>query len=107
MSARRHRWGAPVRYDAHQNPNGCAQTERACLNGCGVVRITVHPPEGFPWIEWRTGDPGQRQVRRSATPPCAAQPSPPSVNTDSLSSRAPAVQGVCTHESRNPHGTRR
>jgi hypothetical protein len=57
------------KFFAHHN--GIALVpERACLNGCGVVRITVHPPQGFPWVEWRTGDPGQSQQRWSGTPPC-------------------------------------
>lgn len=65
-----HKWGAPVRYEPHENENGCAQTERTCQK-CGLVRITVHPPQGLPWLEWRTRDAGQMQL--SSTPPCLPQ----------------------------------
>lgn len=74
MIAPRHKWGEPLRFAAEDCPNGCEQTERRCLNGCGTVRITVHPPNGRAWIEWRTSDPGHAQRQLPATPPCRAEP---------------------------------
>lgn len=70
MTVPRHKWGEPIRFAAEESPRNCEQTERACLNGCGTVRITVHPPQGLPWVEWRTSDPGQGQRRMAASPPC-------------------------------------
>jgi hypothetical protein len=47
--------------------DGCARNERTCFK-CGVVRITVMPPHGYPWHEWRTKDGGM--YVGEATPPC-------------------------------------
>lgn len=69
MTATHHKWGDPLRFAPEDCPNGCAQTERRCLK-CGVVKITVHPPQGQVWTEWRTGDSGQYQMQLSVTPPC-------------------------------------
>lgn len=54
-----HRWSDPARfYD---------RTLRHCRNGCGVVKITVHPPHGFPWTEfWR----GTDRIETEGTPAC-------------------------------------
>ena len=54
-----HRWGKRVPLEH--------QTERTCVR-CGLVKVTVHPPLGLPWREWRM--PGQVQVQLEATPPC-------------------------------------
>jgi hypothetical protein len=64
----RHRWGesqfVPRNPDLARND----QTERVCIN-CGLVRITVHPPQGFPWREWR--DRGSSiQYTADRTPEC-------------------------------------
>lgn len=64
-----HKWGAPIRFPAEESPRNCEQTERTCLR-CRIVKITVHPPHGPVWTEWRTGDAGQYQMQLSATPPC-------------------------------------
>ena len=72
MTDPRHKWSDPVRYEADDTANGCAQTERRCLT-CGLVKITVHPPQGLPWTEWRTGDAGQYQIQLSTTPPCRGE----------------------------------
>lgn len=62
----RHRWGE--RFTRLENtPSGCPQSERVCAH-CGLVRITVHPPHGLPWREWRPKDGPQMQFE--ATPPC-------------------------------------
>lgn len=54
----RHSWGAPQRFPY--------KTERSCVNGCGIVKVTKH--EGVrPWIEfWRDGE----RIEGEGTPPC-------------------------------------
>ncbi len=65
----RHRWGERfTRLDG--TPSGCAQSEAICI-GCGLVSVTVHPPQGFPWREWRPKDGPQMQFEQ--TPPCLAE----------------------------------
>lgn len=57
--AQRHRWGEPVRF-AHK-------TERECLNGCGIVKVTRH--EDDIWTEfWRGGE----RIFSNHTPVCEA-----------------------------------
>jgi hypothetical protein len=57
-----HRW---IRHD--ESPDGNSRTERTC-SLCQMVKITVHPPRGLPWREWRPHD-GQLWGG-TATPPC-------------------------------------
>lgn len=61
-SARRHRWGEGVLVGEYLD-----RTERTCVH-CGLVKITVHPPQGWPWREWRTRE-GKRWEGEN-TPPC-------------------------------------
>lgn len=56
----RHRWGDPARFDH--------KTERACLNGCGIIKVTRHEGRQH-WIEfWREG--AVEPMRCERTPPC-------------------------------------
>ncbi len=48
--------------------DGNERTERTCQN-CGLVKITVHPPHGFPWREWRMRG-GDETIALTTTPPC-------------------------------------
>lgn len=64
-----HRWGERVTV-RDTTPTGCPQGERTCAR-CGLVRVTVHPPGGFPWREWRPKD--GPQIRLSTTPPCVGE----------------------------------
>lgn len=59
---RRHRWGEGVLVGEYLD-----RTERTCAL-CGLVKITVHPPQGWPWREWRTRE-GKRWEGEN-TPPC-------------------------------------
>jgi cytochrome c5 len=59
------------RLAASDSPDGCARNERTCMN-CHMVKITVIPPHGYPWTQWRTRD-GQVWVGE-ATPPCIVVP---------------------------------
>jgi len=74
-SSTRHRWGE--RFTRLENtPSGCPQSERTCQRpGCGLVKITVHPPQGLPWREWRPKD--GPQMALSSTPPCLVDEAPP------------------------------
>jgi hypothetical protein len=61
-SAKRHRWGEPVRFER--------KTERECLNGCGTIKVTRHENEGGfdrHWVEfWRD----QEKIPGKGTPAC-------------------------------------
>lgn len=70
MSSPRHgRWINEKRIPASESHDGNERTERACER-CGLVKITVHPPYGFPFRQWRTvaGEKWQGEL----TPPCIA-----------------------------------
>jgi hypothetical protein len=72
LVTKKHRWDRDKwRYlDGHESPDGNSRTERPCGN-CGLVKITVHPPHGNSWREWRTKG-GQVYVG-DATPPCLGE----------------------------------
>jgi hypothetical protein len=62
------------RLAAVEFPDGNGRTLKACCK-CHLVKVTVHPPHGFPWNEWQ--HPNGRSFKCGATPPC--QPSKPEV----------------------------
>jgi hypothetical protein len=62
ISPRKHEWGDPERLGEYAE-----RTERICVL-CGLVKITIHPPRGLPWREWRTR--AGRTWQGVATPPC-------------------------------------
>ncbi len=68
-SLRRHSFGEPVSVTANPALGRHAQTERAC-NFCGAVKVTVHPPEGGGWREWRRG---ASTAQVFDEPPCEMQ----------------------------------
>jgi hypothetical protein len=58
--ARRHRWGEPVNIEPDQSPLGGQETHRKCVHGCGIIKITVHPPAPeLPYRLWQYSD-GER-----------------------------------------------
>jgi hypothetical protein len=67
--ARRHSWGKVDDYFTRldNTPSGCAETERVCKR-CGMTRITIHPPQGYPWHVWKPK--GGERVQLDSTPPC-------------------------------------
>lgn len=74
-NSERHRWPDPE--DRHvvlscESRDGNEHHVRQCLK-CGMVRITVIPPNGFAWHEWvafpRDGKSSPASIG-SATPPC-------------------------------------
>jgi hypothetical protein len=71
----RHRWNAidVRRVPACDCADGNDRTERTCAI-CGMVKVTVHPPHGDAWREWRTKAGAVWQG--TSTPPCvhAAEP---------------------------------
>lgn len=61
MNQPRHSWGEPVRFPY--------KTERTCKHeGCSVVRVTKHEPDGD-WIEFWDG----LDRLGLKTPPCVAK----------------------------------
>ena len=44
MRRARHSWADPVRFEY--------KTERSCVNGCGIVKVTWHQPGELPWTEF-------------------------------------------------------
>lgn len=48
----RHVFGAPVSVAPSLELERHQQTERTC-SLCGVVKVTVHAPDGRAWREWR------------------------------------------------------
>lgn len=50
----RHQWlgATSVTILPQDSTAGNERTERTCPR-CGLVKITVHPPHGLPWREWR------------------------------------------------------
>lgn len=75
----RHTWPHMVEagyccLDGSQYADGNARTERTCI-ACGLVKVTVHPPHGLPWREWRTA--AGKVWRGDATPPCLSQRAEP------------------------------
>ena len=67
--ARKHLWppDSEVRLAATEFADGCARTEKTCPL-CGLVKVTAHPPQGWPFREWRVC--GGKVWRGDATPPC-------------------------------------
>lgn len=54
MTEPRHKWPKDaVRLDGRDQSDGCDRSERTCAY-CGLVKITVHPPQGLPYRQWRT-----------------------------------------------------
>ena len=57
---KRHRWGQPDRF--------LHKTERECID-CGLVKVTHHPPVGFPTKSfWRDAE----KLDDARTPACTA-----------------------------------
>lgn len=54
----RHRWSEPRRYEH--------KSERDCLNGCGIVKVSHHEGDAH-WIDfWRDAE----RIASDHTPPC-------------------------------------
>ena len=64
----RHRWGDRITI-VDGTVSGCEESHRVCVK-CALLKITVHPPNGFPWRVWRTAAGAAWQGDR--TPPCHA-----------------------------------
>lgn len=70
MTSPRHSWD----HDNEKNiaacdtESGCGETIRVCLS-CGLIMVTVHPPEGLPWHEFTL--PGMSaRIKLDHRPPC-------------------------------------
>jgi hypothetical protein len=64
---RTHKWNPPYTVLPSESHDGNERTERLSTN-CNLVKITVHPANGFPWREWRTHE--GKMAYFSMTPPC-------------------------------------
>lgn len=53
LPARRHKWADPVNIHRDTSHSGCDETERPCAL-CGLVKITVHQPVGYPYRAFRS-----------------------------------------------------
>jgi hypothetical protein len=61
----KHRWSEPERFCM----GAASKSERTCLNGCGVVKVTRHEPNARPkhWAEfWKD----EERMPGSGTPRC-------------------------------------
>lgn len=56
---------------AQETYDGNERHERRCVQ-CGITKITVLPPHGLPWVEWRTPDGATHLYPRTA--PCSGAP---------------------------------
>ena len=74
----KHKWDhANERRFAHTDTkDGCSRNERDCLI-CGCMMITVLPPNGLPYHEWRTKAGGD--IVWTTRPECVA-PKPAAVH---------------------------
>ena len=63
----KHRWTDAGTVMASDTLTGCEEHERKCER-CGLVKITVHQPIGWPYRLWRPKD-GNR-FSDPGTPPC-------------------------------------
>ncbi len=69
IAAPKHKWlRVPTYIHRDKTPSGCDETEREC-ELCGLVKITVHQPEGFPYRAFRSKG-GVRFNDPGFTPTC-------------------------------------
>ena len=61
-STRRHRWGDRVQF-AHKS-------ERECMNGCGIVKVSRHESEGGRGRYWTEFWRDLEQIEGEGTPVC-------------------------------------
>lgn len=69
MSTRRHRWGEPSRF--FNDSGEPTKTERACTHGCGVFKVTRHPPVGHAFVSY-VRQVGEDFRESSSRPDCIA-----------------------------------
>ena len=67
MPLRRHRWTYRGSVAPEGSRSGCEEHERVC-ELCGLIKITVHQPRGFPYRAWRTR--GGTRFSYDVTPLC-------------------------------------
>jgi hypothetical protein len=70
VKSRKHRWDIDnvKRIAACEFQDGNGRTERVCVT-CRLIRITVHPPGGFPYRAWRHPN-SKTEFICERTPPC-------------------------------------
>lgn len=100
VKPRKHRWGDPLNLSRDETVSGCDETHKRCLF-CSVTKITVHPPQGYPFRVWMHAN-GQR-FQMDRRPPClnASETSPASAQGDSGDRPAPEQSRVNPTNTRN------
>ncbi|HXJ00954.1 MAG TPA: hypothetical protein VNH44_07010 [Micropepsaceae bacterium] len=68
IAASKHKWRDDGNKLRDTTPSGCDEHERTC-EFCGLVKITVHKPEGFPYRAFRSKG-GVRFPDPGYTPVC-------------------------------------
>lgn len=73
----KHRWDhdKEKRLAACESPDGNGRTERPCER-CGLIKITVRPPDGRPWREWRLMEGGSRIIHPTLPMECSGPAEP-------------------------------
>ncbi len=67
----RHRWPKDATVIS---PN---KSERECLNGCGIVKVSRHETEGGRDVHWCEFWRGLDQIEGQGTPPCTGRAAGP------------------------------
>jgi len=61
---KRHKWGDKVQFPlAHKS-------ERTCINGCGITKVSRHETEGGRDVYWTEFWRGEEQIHCEGTPAC-------------------------------------
>lgn len=68
IAAPRHIWRDDGNKLRDTTPSGCDEHERVC-EACGLVKITVHRPDGYPYRAFRSKG-GVRFIDPGFTPVC-------------------------------------
>ena len=75
MTAGNHKWDYEneKRIAAVDAPDGCDRNEKSCIL-CGITKVTILPPHGFPYHEYRVGSAQMVWTRRPECVRVGAEP---------------------------------
>lgn len=65
---RRHSWSDPIRFFNNPDRPDIGKSERTCRNGCGIVKVTVHP--GGSQRAWQEFYRNGERIEGKRTPEC-------------------------------------
>ena len=63
---KRHKWGDKIAFPLAN------KSERTCLNGCGITKVSRHENEGGMDLHWMEFWCGEERIHCVGTPPCTA-----------------------------------